>query len=135
MYFIDTLVNMLLFTTILNITVSKRAKTVYVLAMGSIAFLSRTFISDPFGSFLNILIGFFLIKFILHSSWLKALLSEFITITVSIILELFLQKICLDLLQISYDSIMYVPIFRLILSLTIYLFIYLLYRTIKYFKF
>ena len=135
MYFIDTFVNMLLFTTILNITASKKSKTIYVLSMGSIAFLSRTFIPDPFGTFLNLIIGIILIKFLLKASFLKSLISEFIPIVFSSILELFMLKFYQTALNISYDSVMNIPIYRLIFTLSIYLSVYLIYRLIKYFKF
>jgi len=96
--------------------------------------LTRLFVPDPYGTFINMIVIIFLIKFILKSSFLKALLAEFMVIVLSTILELFLQKLCLEVFHISYESIMYVPIYRLILALIIYVSIYCLYRVIKYFE-
>ncbi len=62
MYFIDTLVNMLLFTTILDIKATKKSKIIYVFIMGLCAFISRTFITNPFSAFLNWIVGIILIK-------------------------------------------------------------------------
>ncbi len=135
MYFIDTFVNMLFFTTVFNISSSKKSKIIYVICMGLIAFSSRTFIPDPYGTFINMISIILLIKFILKTTWLKSFLSEFVVVVLSIILELFLQKFCLEVLQISYNSIMYVPIYRCGLALIIYTLVYILYRIIKYFKF
>lgn len=64
--FIDTFVNMLLFTTILNIKTTKSSKLIYVIFMGLIAFLSRTFIPDPYGIFFNMIFIIFIIKFMLR---------------------------------------------------------------------
>ena len=133
--FIDVLVNMLLFTTILDIQPTKKSKLIYVISMGLVAFISRTFIPDPYGTFLNLITGILLIKFVLKATWLKSFISEFISVAVLIVLELFLQKFCLNVLCISYEIIMFIPIYRLILSLCIYAFVYLLYRIIKYCKF
>ncbi len=133
--FVDTFVNMLLFTTVLNILTSKNHKIIYVIVMGIVAFTSRFFIPDPYATFVNLMLGILLIKLILKASWLKSIVSEFISVIVTILLELFLQKICLNILNISYESIMFIPIFRFVLSMIIYLCIYLLYRIIKYFKF
>ncbi len=135
LYFVDTLINMLLFTTILNISASKKSKVLYVTIMGFIAFIDRSFVPDPYGTFLNLIIGIILIKFILKTTWTKALISEFIPIVIISILELFLQKMCLEVLDIPYDSIMYVPIYRFSLLLIIYCFMYVIYRILKYCKF
>lgn len=135
MYFIDTFVNMLFFTTVFNISSSKKSKIIYVICMGLIAFSSRTFIPDPYGTFINMISIILLIKFILKTTWLKSFLSEFVVVVLSIILELFLQKFCLEVLQISYNSIMYIPIYRCGLALIIYTLVYILYRIVKYFKF
>ena len=133
--FVDMFVNMLFFTTLLGIKTSKKSKVIYVILMGLIAFLSRNVIPDPYGTFLNLAIDIIFIKFILRATWLKSLISEFIAVAITTILELFLQKVCLEILNIPYESIMFVPIYRLCLSLSIYLCIYLFYRIIKYCKF
>ncbi len=135
LYFVDVLVNMLFFTTLLNIQVSKKSKTIYVIIMGLIAFIARTFIPDPYGSLINLLISFVLIKFILKATILKSLMAVFIPIVISTILELFWFKFYLTVFQIPYESVMTVPLYRLIFILSIYLFIYLIYKIIKYFKF
>lgn len=132
--FPEAIVNMLLFTTVLNITTTRKSRISYVISISLIAILTRLFVPDPYGTFINMIVIIFLIKFILKSSFLKALLAEFMVIVLSTILELFLQKLCLEVFHISYESIMYVPIYRLILALIIYVSIYCLYRVIKYFK-
>lgn len=132
--FPEAIVNMLLFTTVLNITTTRKSRISYVISISLIAILTRLFVPDPYGTFINMIVIIFLIKFILKSSFLKALLAEFMVIVLITILELFLQKLCLEVFHISYESIMYVPIYRLILALIIYASIYCLYRVIKYFK-
>lgn len=135
MYYVDTFVNMLLFTTIFNIVSSKKSKIIYILSMGTIAFSTRTFIPDPYGTFVNMISIIFLIKFILNATWLKSLLSEFIVIAISSIFELFMLKFYQTVLNIPYDNVMTVPIYRILFTLSIYLCIYILYRIIRYFKF
>lgn len=132
--FPEAIVNMLLFTTVLNITTTRKSRISYVISISLIAILTRLFVPDPYGTFINMIVIIFLIKFILKSSFLKALLAEFMVIVLITILELFLQKLCLEVFHISYESIMYVPIYRLILALIIYASIYCLYRVIKYLK-
>lgn len=133
--FIETSVSMLLFTTIFNMKSSRKAKIIYVLLVSIIGSISRIFIPDPYGIFLNILVVICCIKFIFKSTILKALLSEFIMIASSSILELFMFKFYQTVLNIPYDNVMTIPIYRFIFTLSIYLCIYLIYRIIKYFKF
>lgn len=133
--FIEATVNLLLFTTILNINSPRKSKIIYVICISLVAIISRTLIPDPYGTFINMIAIIFIIKFILKTSWLKALLSEFVMIALSSILELFMFKFYQTVLNIPYDFVITIPIYRAIFILSIYLCIYILYRIIKYFRF
>ncbi len=133
--FIEATVNLLLFTTILNINSPRKSKIIYVICISLVAIISITLIPDPYGTFINMIAIIFIIKFILKTSWLKALLSEFVMIALSSILELFMFKFYQTVLNIPYDFVMTIPIYRAIFILSIYLCIYILYRIIKYFRF
>lgn len=133
--FIDAFVNILLFTTILNIKCSRKSKIIYVILFSILGFLARTFIPNPYGTFCNIILTIFFIKFILKTTWLKSLLAEFIIITVSSILELFMFRFFQSVLYISQDQVLNVPLYRAICSLSIYLCVYLIYLVVKYCKF
>lgn len=133
--FIEASVSMLLFTTVFNMLSSRKTKIIYILSVSIIGYLFRMFIPDPFGSFVNILFILCAIKFIFKSTWLKSLLSEFIMIALSTVLELFMLKFYQTVLSMPYENVMTIPICRLIFTLSIYLCTYILYRIIKYFKF
>ena len=133
--FIEASVSMLLFTTIFDMKSSRKSKIIYVFLVAIVGSIIRIFIPDPFGNFINILFILCSIKFVFKTSWLKALLSEFIMIALSTVLELFMFKFYQTVLNIPYDNVMTIPIYRFIFTSSIYLCIYLLYRIIKYFKF
>ena len=133
--FIEATVSMLLFTTIFDMKSSRKSKIIYVFLVAIVGSIIRIFIPDPFGSFINILFILCSIKFVFKASWLKALLSEFIMIALSTVLELFMLKFYQTVLNIPYDNVMTIPIYRLIFTLSIYLCTYILYKIIKYFKF
>ena len=135
LYFIEAIVNMLLFTTVLNINSPRRSKIIYVIFISFVAIISRTLIPDPYGIFLNMIAIIFIIKFVLKTSLLKALLSEFIMIALSSTSELFMLKLYQTSLNMPYDTVMTIPIYRALFTLSIYACIYILYRIIKYFKF
>ena len=133
--FIEATVSMLLFTTIFNLKSSRKSKIIYVSLVAIVGSIIRIFIPDPYGSFINILFILSSIKFIYKTTWLKALLSEFIMIALSTVLELFMLKFYQTVLNMPYENVMTIPICRLIFTLSIYLCTYILYRIIKYFKF
>ncbi len=133
--FIDATVNMLLFTTILNINCTKKFKVIYIIMWGIIGYIIRNFIPDPYGVFLNSVVGLALVKFILKTSWLKALLAGFISISLSIIFELFMLRLYLVAFNIPYELVMTAPFYRFLMISSIYLCVYILYIIIRYFKF
>mgnify|MGYP004533888125 FL=1 len=133
--FVETSVSMLLFTTIFDMKSSRKSKIIYVFLVAIVGSIIRIFIPDPYGSFLNILVVICCIKFIFKTTILKALLSEFIMIALSIVLELFMLKFYQTVLNLPYDNVMTIPLYRALFTLSIYLCIYILYRIIRYFKF
>ncbi len=132
--FVETWVDMLLFTTILNIKCSKKVKIIYVTVMGIIAFVSRIFIPNPYATFLNMIATFLLIKFILKANILKSLIALFLPIIAISVLELIMLQFYLSVLHIPYEFVMTIPLYRILFTLSIYLCIYLIYRIIRYFK-
>ena len=133
--FIEASVNVLLFTSILNIKTTRKAKTLYIITISLLGFCSRTFVPDPYGIFINILIIICSIKFILKTTWLKSLLSIFIFIGISSVLELFIFKFYQKVLNITQEQLLNIALLRTICALSIYLCVYIIYKIIKYFKF
>lgn len=133
--FVETSVSMLLFTTIFDMKSSRKSKIIYVFLVAIVGSIIRIFVPDPYGSFLNILVVICCIKSIFKTTILKALLSEFIMIALSIVLELFMLKFYQTVLNLPYDNVMTIPLYRALFTLSIYLCIYILYRIIRYFKF
>lgn len=133
--FVETSVSMLLFTTIFDMKSSRKSKIIYVFLVAIVGSIIRIFVPDPYGSFLNILVVICCIKFIFKTTILKALLSEFIMIALSIVLELFMLKFYQTVLNLPYDNVMTIPLYRALFTLSICLCIYILYRIIRYFKF
>lgn len=132
--FIDVIVSMLLFTTILDIQTTRKRKIFYIICMSLIAFMIRSFVPNPYSTFTNILAMAFTIKFILKTTWLKTLLSEFILTAFSSIFELFMLQFYLTVLKIPYEYVMTIPLYRILFTSSIYLCIFIIYIIIRYFK-
>lgn len=132
---IEAYVNMCLFTTILNIKSPKRNRIAYVLSFSIVGFILRILLPDPFGTLINMVYGMLLIKFVLKASFLKSLFAEFIPIFIMSALELFIFKFYLKIFNLDYESLMNIPFYRFISTLSIYLILFLIYKLIKYVKF
>ena len=129
--FVEASVSVLLFTTVLNIVTTKKNKLLYVLLVAIVGSLCRLFLPDPWGIFLNIIFIIFSVKFIFKTSCLKALLAEFIMISSSSILELFVFKFYQHVFNILQEQILEIPLYRIITALSIYFCIYLIYLKFK----
>ena len=134
-YYVDIFVNMLLYTTILNIKCSKKIKIIYVLVLPTLGNLIRGFIPDPYGVFFNLASILIFSKLILNISWLKALVSVFISFSIASIFEQFMLRLYFIVFRIPYELVMSIPFYRITFTLSIYFCVYLLYRIIRYCKF
>lgn len=132
--FLDAYIGMLFFTTILNIDVSKKRKIIYVLVYGIIGNILTFAVPTDYKFFINIIIWPFTIFLILRPGIVKTLLSVVMTLIVTSILESIFANILLILLNIIPQEAITIPIYRLIIVLCIYLFMFLLTKLINYFK-
>ena len=121
--YIDVWVCMLFFTSILNIETSKKRKLIYVICYGTIANLITFVVPTSYSVFVNIIVWPLMVYFILKASILKSILSEVITMVTTSILEILFTNVFLNLFNITSEMIMVVPIYRLIVVLSIYLII------------
>lgn len=131
--FLDIFVCMLYFSSILNITTTKKRKILYVLIYGIVANIITFVVPISYSIYVNLIVWPIMVFFILKTTVLKSILSEIITMVTSAILEFILANILL-LFSITSDMIVSVPIYRLIVVLSVYLIIYLLSKLIRAFK-
>ena len=132
--FIELTVNMLLFTTILNISSTRKQKILYVLSSASVSFLSVLLFPKLYVTFINMITWPLLVKFIFKTNIFKGLLSEIIPTIIIVFLETFITKLFYLLFNINYDTLYVVPLYRISSVLLIYFSVYLIYRLVKYFN-
>lgn len=132
--FLDLTVCMLFFTTILNIQTTKRQKITYVLVLGIIANIANFIIPSSYKIFFNMIVWPIAIFFILKTTVIKALLAEIVIMIITSILDFIFANIFLTLFNITSEMILVIPIYRIIVALSIYLIIFLTTRLINYFK-
>lgn len=133
--FIELTVNVLLFTTVLNIKYSKKQMISYVLLLSLLSGIANTFLEKPYSSYINMIICPILIYFIFNVNFLKSIIAEIIPMIITSPLELLFAKSCLLLFNVSYEYTFEVPLYRISITLSMYLlmfFIYILLKKLKY---
>lgn len=133
--FIEAYVNMCLFTTLLNIKSNRTSQIAYVLSFSIIGFISRIVLPNPIGTIVNMTSMLILIMFIFKTNFIKGLFSVFVPIFIISALELIIFKVYLKIFNLDYESLMNIPFYRFISTLSIYLVLFLIYKLIKYVKF
>lgn len=132
--FIEVAISMLLFTTIFNISGTKKQRAMYVLLVSLFSIFSRLIIPSPYNTYINLLIVFISIFIIFKSGIMKSILSLVVPFIITIIAESFIARLYYIILQSDYAAGMNVPIKRLIVSCFVYLTNYIIYLLIKHFK-
>ena len=132
--YVDAFVGMLFFTTVLNIDAKKKNKIIYVIAYGVLSNIMTFVIPASYKIFINMIIWPFMIFFILKTTFLKSILSVVFTLIISLILESIFANIFLVIFNISAQDVVTIPLYRLIIVLSIYLFMFLITKLIRYFK-
>lgn len=131
---LEAIVTMLLFTTILNISSTKKQKILYVSVFSAIAILSITVIPAPFNTFLNLVACPILVILIFKTNLLKAIFAEIVPYIIFVILGSILLNICVTITKIPTDIFVSIPITKLTCSLLMYLVAYLLYKFFIHFS-
>ena len=132
--YLDAYVGMLFFSTILNIRTSRKRQIAYVLIYGTIANIISFLVPSSYAIFIHIFVWPVMIFFILKTTILKSILSEVIVLVVTSILDFFFAYIMLNGFYITSEMIMTVPLYRLIVILSIYLIIFVLAKIINALK-
>lgn len=133
--FIELTVNMLLFTAILNIKCSKRQQFLYVISCFFVSCITNSILDKPYSSYINMIVWPILVYSIFHVNLLKSILAEIIPIVVSSILEILLARLYLLFFNASYEVAFNIPIFRISITLIIYLTTFIIYLLIKKLKY
>lgn len=132
---IETIVSVLLFTAILNITANKKQKALYILSVCVLGIFSNLLIPKPYGTYLNIALDVCLIMIIFDVSFFKAIIAEVLPVIVTAVFENIFAKICFLAFDLSYTDAASIPISRLFIIISVYLSTYLVYKLAKHFNF
>lgn len=132
--FIEIYVTMKLFTTVLNISYTKKQRNIYVLLMSTLIILTNLFASSTVNMFVGIILLPVIIKITFKTSVLKSILAEIIPMIVFLLLETIYLKLCDIIFNITPNQCKNIIAYRIPYMLTIYLTNYLIARGISAIK-
>ena len=133
--FIELSVNVLLFTTILDIKCNKKQKILYIILYALLVGINNTVIEKPYSSYINMIVCPILRYFIFHAGLLKSILAEVIPTIISLPIELIFTRLFLIIFNIPYEAVYNTPLLRIISTLFIYLCVFITYLIIKKYKY
>lgn len=133
--FIEVTISMLLFTSILNIKADKKQKAAYIIFSSILGILCSIIIPKPYSNIITLIIMPLAIMYIFKINFLKSLLAELMPIICIVISEIIISRLFLLIFNTNYSVCANIPVFRLGINLSIYLFLFGIYKLIDHFKF
>lgn len=133
--FIEVTISMLLFTSILNIKADKKQKAAYIIFSSILGILCSIIIPKPYSNIITLIIMPLAIIYIFKINFLKGLLAELMPIICIVISEIIISRLFLLIFNTNYSVCANIPVFRLGINLSIYLFLFGIYKLIDHFKF
>lgn len=132
--FLETYINMLLFTTLLKINASGSNKLKYFLFVSILGTTFNILVPNPYRSFINLALMLICTKVFFNTKIIKTILAVIIPILITVLCESVIAKISFLIVNIDVASLSIIPIYRLVIALTVQLFVFIVYLLIKYFK-
>lgn len=119
--FIESLLSLMLFLTLLNIKSSKKDKLLYITLSSICSLINNWLVPSPFNVLFNYLLVFALIYFIFKQGFLKTLIALFLPALIFGLTTVLILNIYIKLLNISYEQCSSIPIYRLFYLLIVYI--------------
>ena len=133
--FIELTLYMLLFTSVLNISSTKKQKIIYILSSVFISFISILIFPKMYVNYINMITCPLLVKYIFKTNLFKGILAEIIPVAIIVLIETFISMLFYLILNMNYETIYDMPITRMFIVFFAYVSIYILYRLSKHFDF
>lgn len=132
--FLEGFVTMLLFTSLFDINSTKAHKLKYVILISTISNLTNFFIPNPYRFMLNIISMLLCIYIFFKPHIFKLILSLIIPLLITGLCESLIMKLCISYFKFDANTILTIPLYKLIVSISIQLLVFCIYIIINYFK-
>ena len=131
-YFIEAPLTFSLITSTFKINYTKKQKYTYILLVSTVTLLSMFIFSNPFNIAFNYISNFIIIHFIFHIGKFKNLIATIFPSIIFTVLGTLLLNPYLTVLNIGYEDISSIPIYKILFSTIMYLIVFLFALILKY---
>ena len=131
---IEAIVSMLLFSTLLNISATKKQSVLYVILATTFSTISRVFIPTPYRTFINIILILLSIILIFKTTIQKSIIAMLIPFAYTVLFEMLSSQLFTPIFKMPYSEASLVPLYRLIAACFVYFCVFLLFIVIKHLK-
>lgn len=131
----ETYVILKLFTSVLNISYTKKQRNIYFLCMFACVLISTFILPNELSVFFTMITLPIIVKFVFKASIPKSILSELVILLTTLIIESIYIKLCFYLFNISLDDCINIPIYRLPSMIIVYTTIYAISKLVLLIKF
>lgn len=132
--FIESYLYVLIFTTLLKITSTKKQQFLYVLIFSIVSSLNMHIIPSPYYTFINLVVFPILVYLLFQTSILKSILSEIVVYSIILLIGTPLILICVSIIHMPSDLIEIIPLYRFIYCVIFYCLMYCVYIIIAKLK-
>lgn len=130
--FVEAILIMVLFTSLLNIKPSRKQTITYISILIITSLISMYLLPNPFNVFSNYIVMFLIVKFIFKLSNLKSFLGVILSSLIFALIGILISNPYITILNISSTEMSSIPIYRIGYLLLIYLLLIIISFTIKY---
>ena len=131
---LEAYVIMLLITTILDLSATKKQRILYITFLACSGYFSKFILPNPYNTFINVAVFLLANIYILKLSFFRGIFALAIPFIITIIVESFISRLYYIILHSNYADGMNVPLKRLSVSCFVYFINYIIYLVIKHFK-
>lgn len=129
---IETLLTMLLFTSILNISATKKQKIIYVLSISCICLFMINYVEGPYNLFINYIIAIAFVYAIFKKSLFKTIVTYIISLILLNLAGTLLLNPYITILHIDTVQLSTIPLYRLFYIFIMYLLCIIIILFLKY---
>ena len=131
-FFIEIPLTFSIITSIFKIEYIKRQKYIYILSASIVSILNMFVLNNPYNIVFNYVFNFIIIYLVFHISKLKTLIVTIFPSIIFNVLGSLLLNFYLTILNISYEEVNSIPIYRIPFTLLMYLIVFLFTLILKY---
>lgn len=129
--FVETTMIMYLFIYLLNIKSNKLQRILFISLASLAGIISLLFIPSPYNSFVNYIVMLALVYFIFKVGLLKSLLAVIIPSMITVLIGTLTLNPFVKMTTLSFDTVLFIPIYRAIYSLINYFILLLIILFVK----